>query len=130
MNARTTVPSGYWEDADDYDSDDWCMAVMEGSTRLGYWEWVAEQRAGLTPNSNISLDPHTQPNREVHTMKSSRYEDIQIEGELFALDFRITYDAGQDCILLSTDLDGMGKNVYCESVGHALRELAREIGEG
>jgi hypothetical protein len=41
---KTTVPQGYWEDADDYDSEDWCYAVMTGSTRLGYWQWVEQQR--------------------------------------------------------------------------------------
>lgn len=44
MPVRTTVPVGYWADAEDFDSDEWCFAVMDGSTRLGYWEWVAHQR--------------------------------------------------------------------------------------
>jgi hypothetical protein len=39
-----TVPAGYWTDADDYDSDDWCYAQMTGTTTAPYWVWVARQR--------------------------------------------------------------------------------------
>lgn len=44
MKYGITVPVGYWADADDFDSDDWCFATMEGTTTLPYWEWVAHQR--------------------------------------------------------------------------------------
>jgi hypothetical protein len=47
MSKPIIVPSGYWEDAEDHDSDTWCYAVMTGTTRLGYWEWVAQQRANV-----------------------------------------------------------------------------------
>lgn len=45
MSVRFTVPRGYWTDAEDFSSDDWCWEVMQGATTLGYWPWVAAQRA-------------------------------------------------------------------------------------
>jgi len=38
------VPNGYWNDATDFDADDWCYAHMTGQTTAPYWVWVATMR--------------------------------------------------------------------------------------
>ena len=39
-------PDEYWSEDPDFPLDDWKYEVKDDSTRLGYWEWVA-QRKGL-----------------------------------------------------------------------------------
>jgi len=41
-----TVPDGQsqWDEDDDYSLEDWMYAVLNDETRLGYWEWVSNQR--------------------------------------------------------------------------------------
>ena len=35
----------YWDDEDDeWSYSDWQIAVAEGDTRAGYWEWAAAQK--------------------------------------------------------------------------------------
>jgi hypothetical protein len=34
---------GYWGSHVDYPLEDWRADVMNGYTRLGYWEWVEDQ---------------------------------------------------------------------------------------
>jgi len=68
---RPIVPTGYWTDADDYDSDAWCYAAMHDGNTGPYWVWVARQRdratrpvcpvCGFHPDDND--DPGTDPCR-------------------------------------------------------------------
>ena len=36
-------PDSFWDDHDQYGSDDWELEVTEGATRLGYIDWVNAQ---------------------------------------------------------------------------------------
>jgi hypothetical protein len=33
---------GVWSEHPDFPSEDWRYQVQSGDTRLGYWDWVAE----------------------------------------------------------------------------------------
>ena len=35
-----TIPDGkgLWDEDDDYSLEDWMYAILQGQTRLGYWE--------------------------------------------------------------------------------------------
>lgn len=35
-----TEYGGYWSENPDFPSTDWQIEVVQGNTRLGYWEWV------------------------------------------------------------------------------------------
>jgi hypothetical protein len=45
----TTTPSladqngGHWGEHPDYPARDWKHEVVDGNTRLGYWDWVEAQ---------------------------------------------------------------------------------------
>jgi hypothetical protein len=44
-----TPPPGksYWRDEDDtYPHEDWVYEVVGGNTRLGYWDWVRDEKEG------------------------------------------------------------------------------------
>lgn len=44
VKAKTNDP---WEEHPDYNVSDWQNAVVNGDTRSGYWEWVANQTAQI-----------------------------------------------------------------------------------
>lgn len=63
-------------------------------------------------------------------MNPDNYQASNIAGRAMGYDFTIEYDESQDCILLSVGINGAWHNTYLRTVGEALRELARHIGEG
>ena len=39
------ISGGYWDDDDNYPIEDWQYEVANGNTRIGYWDWVKNQRS-------------------------------------------------------------------------------------
>jgi hypothetical protein len=45
VRASLHHPGHYWEDDPIYPSEDWRYEVINGDTRVGYWEWVVNRQS-------------------------------------------------------------------------------------
>ena len=59
---KTPVPDHtYWAESAKYPVSDWQDEVHDSLTRLGYWEWVAQQEdhAAIRAAESTTIEPHS-----------------------------------------------------------------------